>query len=140
MLPEIAWSLKLGEPIVGTTFQGKKVEGTVAGLLRKGLSVQDFLQCGHSEMSAARMQFDAPTILMRVEGSDVRLFWRPDDVERITDEYTIKCHVCNQFITLRLALRTINKMAKGELLPYCLELEKPSVAEQIIKSACKFHV
>lgn len=137
MLPEMAWSLKKGERIVGTSLLGETIEGTVHAILKQGMTYADYLMQGHSIMVATKCQHDGPTVVMDVGQGPHVMLWRPDDIKRVMDEHVLKCHVCGKFVSLQLALRTLEKMAKGEL---DFALEKPGVGDMITQSVCVQHV
>jgi hypothetical protein len=139
MLPESAWTLKRGERIIGRSpDSGKLVPGLVAAVHKWGSSIKDYMDCGYDEMTAHARQFDGPTVVMLCDGGGYTE-WRPDYVERVTDDFVIKCCLCGAVVRVKLPLRSFHLMAAGE--PYYVSLADQPLVHQamILQSKCGTH-
>lgn len=139
MTPEDAWTLKVGEKIVGISQRDfSEVFGVVQRIDPCGMSYEEYVAGGAGEIEARAKACDGPTVLMQTNDNEITA-WTPKFVERVTLSCYLKCATCRVAFSVELSVRTYHRMSVGDPPSVYMENYPLLTKAMVIQSKCAKH-
>lgn len=121
MYSEEAWTLRKGDKVIAIVPEGIPMECTVDKVLNHGVTKQQYLESGMSEINATKYQYDGPSVL--VDAGTYVILCRPDVVNLVMEDYDLVCRICKKKVVLTV--------------PVTYKLHRlPEVQQRMIKKRC----